>query len=135
MGIGRLLDISVRTMATYQNALDVTSNNISNAGNAEYTRQKVLLSTEITQGGIGMGVKLQDVQRIKNNLVDSQIRKYQSSLSDSNMRSEILQQIESVIAEPSDTGISFYINDFFNSWSELSTNPNSPQLRSQIVQE
>ncbi|MCK9279904.1 MAG: flagellar hook-associated protein FlgK [Melioribacteraceae bacterium] len=134
MGIGRLLDISVRTMATYQNALDVTSNNISNAGNSEYTRQKVLLSTEVTQGGIGMGVKLQDVQRIKNNLVDSQIRKYQSSLSDSSLRSEILQQVESVIAEPSDTGLSFYINDFFNSWSELSSNPNSPQLRSQIVQ-
>ncbi len=134
MGIGRLLDISVRSMAAYQRAMDVTSQNISNAGNPEYTRQKTIFATEETQAGIGMGVKIQDVLRIKNNLLDNQIRKYQSSLSDAEKRSELLQQIESVIAEPSDIGISSYMNEFFNSWSQLATNPNSTQLRTQVIQ-
>lgn len=134
MGIGRLLDISVRSMAAYQRAIDVTSQNISNAGNPEYSRQKTIFSTEETQAGIGLGVKIQDVVRIKNDLLDSQVRKYQSSLSDAEKRSELLQQIESIIAEPSDSGLSAYMGEFFNAWSELAANPNSTQLRSQVVQ-
>lgn len=134
MGIGRLLDISVRSMAAYQRAMDVTSQNISNAGNPEYSRQKTLFATEETQAGIGMGVKIQDILRVKNDLLDSQLRKYQSSLADAEKRSELLQQIESVIAEPSDIGLSSYMSQFFNSWSQLAANPNSTQLRSQVIQ-
>lgn len=134
MGIGRIFDISVRTMATYQRALDVTSQNISNAGSSDYTRQKVVFGTEQTQAGMGMGVKIQDVVRVKNDLIDNQIRQYKSSYSDANKRSELLQQIETIVAEPSDYGLSSYFNDFFNSWDQLTTNPTSLQFRSQIIQ-
>ncbi|MBI1938154.1 MAG: flagellar hook-associated protein FlgK [Ignavibacteriales bacterium] len=134
MGIGRLFDISVRAMATYQRAIDVASQNISNAGNTDYTRQRVVIATEQTQGGIGTGVKIQDVLRIRNDLLDSQIRKYKSSNSDANKRSELLSQIESVIAEPSDSGLSAYFNEFFNAWDQLTSNPNSTQLRTQIIE-
>lgn len=134
MGIGRIFDISVRTMATYQRALDVTSQNISNAGNTDYTRQKVVFGTEQTQAGMGMGVKIQDVIRVKNDLIENQIRQFQSAYSDANKRSELLQQIETIIAEPGDYGLSSYINDFFNSWEQLTTNPTSIQFRSQIIE-
>lgn len=134
MGISRLLDISVRSMAAYQRAMDVTSQNISNAGNPEYTRQKTIFSTEETQLGIGMGVKIQDVLRIKNEMIDNQIRRYQSSLYDSDKRAEMYKQLESIIAEPSDIGLSTYFSEFFNSWSELAANPNSTQLRTTVVQ-
>lgn len=134
MGIGRIFDISVRTMATYQRALDVTSQNISNAGNADYTRQKVVFGTEQTQAGMGMGVKIQDVVRVKNDLIENQIRQFKSSYSDANKRSELLQQIETILAEPTDYGLSSYFNDFFNSWDQLTTNPTSIQFRSQIIE-
>lgn len=134
MGISRLLDISVRSMAAYQRAMDVTSQNISNAGNPEYSRQKTIFATEETQLGIGMGVKIQDVLRIKNDMLDNQIRRYQSSLSDSEKRTEMYKQLESIIAEPSDIGLSTYFSEFFNSWSELSANPNSTQLRTSVIQ-
>lgn len=134
MGIGRIFDISVRTMATYQRALDVTSQNISNAGSTDYTRQKVVFGTEQTQAGMGMGVKIQDVVRVKNDLIENQIRQFQSAYSDANKRSELLQQIETILAEPTDHGLSSYFNDFFNSWDQLTTNPTSIQLRSQIIE-
>ncbi|MFZ5947798.1 MAG: flagellar hook-associated protein FlgK [Stygiobacter sp.] len=134
MGIGRLLDISVRTMSTYQRAIDVAAQNISNAGNPEYTRQKVLFANEIGEKGNGMGIKIQDVLRIRNDILDMQLRKYQSSLSDSEKRSEVLKQIEAVISEPSSNGLSNYINEFFNSWDALSANPNSQQLRLTVIQ-
>ncbi len=134
MGLGRIFDISVRTMSVYQRAIDVSSQNISNANNPDYSRQKVVLTSEITQGDKGTGVKLQDVLRIRDNMLDSQLRKYQSTLSDANRRSEILKQVESIISEPSENGLSTYITEFFNAWDELTTNPNSVQLRLNIIQ-
>lgn len=134
MSIGRLLDISVRTMSTYQSAIDTASQNISNAGNPDYTRQKVLFANEVGEKGIGIGVKIQDVLRIRNDILDSQLRKYQSSLSDSEKRSEVLKQIEAIISEPSSNGLSTFINEFFNAWDALSANPNSQQLRLTVIQ-
>lgn len=134
MGIGGLFDISVRTMSAYQEAIGVSSNNVSNAGNTDYTRQRVVLASEANVNGQGTGVKVQDIQRVRQDILDSQIRKYQSSLSDADTRSNALQQIESIVGEPSNTGLSKYITDFFNSWSELSANPNSAQLRLSVIQ-
>jgi len=134
MGIGRLFDISVRSMAAYQQALDVTSNNISNASNPAYTRQKVLLASETAENGKGVGVKVQDVIRIKNDLLGVQISKYQSMLSDADKRSAILSQVETIVSEPSTNGLANYFTEFFNSWDQLSTNPNSIPLRLNVIQ-
>ncbi len=134
MSIGRLFDISVRSMSAYQQALDVTSNNISNASNPAYSRQKVILSSEVAENGTGVGVKVQDVLRIKNDLLGVQIAKYQSTLADADKRSEMLRQVESIISEPSSNGLSNYITEFFNSWDQLSTNPNSIPIRLNVIQ-
>lgn len=134
MSVGRLLDLSVRTMSTYQSAIDIASQNISNAGSPDYSRQKVVLASETVNNGEGAGVKIQDISRIRNEILDSQLRKYQSSYSDSTKRSEILEKLEALIGEPSEDGLSTYFTEFFNSWDELSTNPTSTQLRLNVVQ-
>jgi flagellar hook-associated protein 1 len=134
MGVGRLLDISVRTMQAYQSAMDVASNNISNASNTDYTRQKVVMSTEVGEQGSGIGVKIADVIRVRSDILDQQIRKYQSGLSDSTTRSDVMAKIETLINEPSEQGLATYLTEFYNSWDELSTNPTSTQLRSSVIQ-
>lgn len=134
MGVGRLLDLSVRSMSTYQSAIDIASQNISNAGSTDYTRQKVVLASESGNNGQGSGVKIQDVLRIRDEILDSQLRKYQSSYSDSMKRSEILQKIEAVLGEPSEEGLGTYFTEFFNAWDELSANPTSTQLRLNVIQ-
>ena len=133
MSVGRLLDLSVRTMSTYQSAIDIASQNISNAGSPDYSRQKVVLASETVNNGQGAGVKIQDISRIRNEILDGQLRKYQSSYSDSTKRSEILEKLEAIIGEPSEDGLSTYFTEFFNSWDELSTNPTSTQLRLNVV--
>lgn len=134
MGVGRLFDISVRTMSVYQRAISVASNNISNANNPDYSRQRVVLASEVSEKGMGTGVKVQDITRIKNDLLDTQVRTYQSSLSDADKRSAILKQVEAIIAEPSQSGLSNYMTEFFNSWDQLTTDPTSIQLRLNIIQ-
>jgi flagellar hook-associated protein 1 len=134
MSIGRVLDIAVRTMSVYQKSIDIASNNISNSQNPDYSRQRVLFGTEPADILGGMGVKIQDIQRIKDNLLETQLQKYQSSLSDANTRSTVLQQVEAIISEPSDQGLGTYFTNFFNSWSQLSASPNSIPNRLDVIQ-
>lgn len=134
MSIGNVFDVAVRAMSTYQQAIDVTSNNISNASNPDYARQKIQFATVTAENGRGAGVTVSDVQRIKDDLLGVQIRNYQSKSSDANKRSQVLSQIESIVSEPSDNGLSNYMTQFFNSWDQLSAQPNSTPLRLNVIQ-
>lgn len=138
MSLGRIFDIARSSLAVYQRALDVTSHNVANAANENYSRQRIELSAETPQmlGGLvwGTGVKIDQVSRARNQLTDTQIRNNNSKYNDSYQRTEILSQVEALFPEPSDMGISSLINSFFNSWSELSVSPNSSTLRTNVVQ-
>ncbi|MFA3783872.1 flagellar hook-associated protein FlgK [Melioribacteraceae bacterium 4301-Me] len=137
MGISRILDISKRSLLTYQNALDVTAHNIANASNPDYSRQRVILSATTPENNAGFywgsGVTLSSINRMTNDLIVRQLDSYTSKLSYSDKQAELLGQIEQVFSEPSDQGLSALINQFFNSWQSLSVNPSSIPLRNDVL--
>ena len=137
MALSRLFDISRRSMVTYQRSMDVASNNIANAGNKDYTRQRAIISTETTQqyAGIvwGSGVKMDDIERVRSSLTESQIISNNQKQSYNERSSILLGQVENVFSEPSELGISNLMGQFFSSWSELSANPTSTALRGNVV--
>lgn len=137
MGISRIFDISQRSLAAYQQALDITSHNIANASNPDYSRQKALLTPEKSENNgalvFGTGVKLELIQRQRDSLIDSQIRTNNQKYSDNSKRSDILGQVEQLFGEPSDLGLSNTMTSFFNSWSEASVSPNSSSLRFNVL--
>jgi len=135
MSIGNLLDVASRAMNVFQDAISTTGQNITNANNTDYSRQKVILSSDVTIAGQGDGVKVADIQRVRDTLVDTQVQTYQSVNSDASKKSDTLQQIESVLAEPSTDGLSTYFTNFFNSFSQLTSNPNSTSLRLNVIQQ
>ena len=137
MGISRIFDISQRSLSAYQQALDITSHNIANASNPDYSRQKPLLTPEKSESSgslvFGTGVKLELIQRQRDSLIDSQIRANNQKYSDNSKRSDILGQVEQLFGEPSDLGLSNTMSSFFNSWSEASVSPNSSSLRFNVL--
>ncbi|MFO7445046.1 MAG: flagellar hook-associated protein FlgK [Ignavibacteriaceae bacterium] len=137
MGISRIFDLSRRSMATYQRALDITAHNIANASNPEYSRQQVVFSTEnpeITGGFVwGAGIKLDSIQRVRNSLTDAQIRTNYQGYHDNKQRTDLLGQVEQLFTEPSELGLSNLMSNFFNSWDQLAVTPNSIPLRSNVV--
>ena len=137
MALSRLFDISRRSMATYQRSMDVASNNIANAGNADYTRQRAVLSTESTQqfAGItwGSGIKMDDIERIRSSLTENQIISNNQRYAFNERSSVLLGQVENIYSEPSELGVSNLMGQFFSSWSELSANPTSSALRGNVV--
>jgi len=121
----------------YQKALSVTSNNVANANNADYSRQRTNFSSVApdsrTRLSIGAGVEISDIQRIRNGILDKQIREYSENHSSAQKQSDILSSIENLFSEPTDQGLSNMINQFFNSWNNLSVDPTSLALRNSVV--
>jgi len=58
----------------FQDAISTTGQNITNANNTDYSRQKVILSSDVTIAGQGDGVKVADIQRVRDTLVDTQVQ-------------------------------------------------------------
>ncbi|MHB1687347.1 MAG: flagellar hook-associated protein FlgK [Ignavibacteriaceae bacterium] len=138
MSISSVFDISQKSLAAYQEALDVTANNISNASNPDYSRQQVILTPDKPQqiGNFifGTGVKLGDIRRVSDTLTNSQIIANNQKYSDSNQRSTILNQVQQLFSEPSNIGLASLSTAFFNSWQQLSVTPNSTSLRNNVIQ-
>lgn len=138
MGISRVFDIAQSSLSAYQGALDVTANNIANSSNSDYSRQRVNLSTARAQqlGNLswGTGVQMDSIQRVRDTLIDQQLRTNNQQYSAMDQKSTILNQVENLFSEPSNIGLSSLSAAFFNSWQELSVTPNSVTLRNNVIQ-
>jgi flagellar hook-associated protein 1 FlgK len=138
MGLSSIFDIARRSLGVYQSALGVTSHNIANAANENYSRQRILFGTEtpdVTAGFVwGTGVKITDINRIRDSILDAQLRTNNQKYSSSNRQSNLLSQVESVFSEPSDLGLSNLTSKFFSAWNELSSDSSSATLRDNVIQ-
>ena len=137
MALTKIFDISSRSLAVYRRALEVTSHNIVNSANPNYTRQRILFETETSNFTAGLvwgnGVKIADVLRVRDGLVDSHIIGTNQKYSDSNRQSQLVGDVEKIFSEPSDLGISNLMTTFFNGFNELAVSPNSVPLRTNIL--
>ena len=70
MGLFSSLNTGYSGLNVNQQALAVTSNNISNASNENYTRERAQIvsssSIHTPSGDIGMGAKIETIIRVKN---------------------------------------------------------------------
>lgn len=131
-----ILEIAKNGLLSSQKASGVVSHNIANANTPGYTRQRAELSEQIhRQGGftLGRGVTIAQVKRLRNDLIDKQIMMKEHELGDLNERNRIYQQIESVMVTSTGDGLDVGITDFFNSFSELSNNPQDINLRHNVI--
>lgn len=137
MALTKLFDISSRSLSVYRKALEVTSHNIVNSANPNFSRQRIQFETEtssIVAGLVwGNGVKIADVSRVRDSLIDARIIGTNQKFSDSNKQSQLIGDIENLFSEPTDLGVSNLLSAFFNSFSEVSVTPNSVPLRTNIL--
>jgi flagellar hook-associated protein 1 FlgK len=133
------LNVGKSALAVQQAALQVTGNNIANAGNADYTRQVAQTSPSLGQKiqpgmFVGTGIDLTAIQRQIDDALNTRLR---SSVSDSQAASttqEWLGRVESVFNELSDEDLSTGMSKFFNAWSNLANKPQDVGLRQVVLQ-
>ncbi|ASV68257.1 flagellar hook-associated protein FlgK [Cytobacillus kochii] len=139
------LETAKRAIHTQQSALYTTGHNIANANTVGYTRQRVNftqtnafpsvgMNAPYMPGQIGTGVQAGSVQRIREDYLDVQYRNEHNKFGYWNTRSSELSRIESVMNEPSDTGLANTLDQFWNALQDLSTNPEDSGARSVVRQ-
>lgn len=131
-----MMDVGKRSMMNSQTALQTTGHNIANKTTEGYSRQRVEIQTAEPTGlgnhRIGNGSKTAAVTRTNNPYLEKQIGKEQSSLGYFKGKSEAMNRVESVYNEQQNKGLNTFITDFFNSFRELSNNPESLATRTQV---
>ena len=138
MNFGGLLNIARSGLAASQAQISTTSQNVTNAQTPGYSRQRVLLKPgypeQLPQGTFGTGVLVDGVERMRNELMDVSYRRDSQSASFTEERRDALQAVEGVLGEPSQTGLASSLEQFWSSWSDLSTNPDSSAARGVVRQ-
>lgn len=130
------IETSRRSLSTTTVSLNTVAHNIANADTVGYSRQVVHTSATnpleavafknaTSAGQIGTGVEATSVQRVRSLFLDTQYRSENSSLSSWTTKADTLSKLETVVNEPSDTGMQKVLDQFWSAWSDLSNNPQS----------
>lgn len=137
------LEIARRGLTVSQQAITLTGHNISNANTEGYTRQRLVIeslypNTKSRLSGvvsIGGGAEVTDIDQVRSEYIDRQLRDEYAALGQWNTRSEEMQYIESILNEISGSGsISTALASFYDSLSKLSTEPDSAEVRTNLQQ-
>lgn len=137
------IEISKRGILTQQAALTTAGHNVANANTPGYSRQVVnmvaaepiealSLQRSTIPGQMGQGVMFTDVSRIREAFLDKQYANENKSLGEWSVRQDTLEKLEAIINEPSDTGLRQVLDNFWNSWQELSKQPDNLETRAVV---
>ncbi len=128
MAISTAFSTAYTGLKTHQTALDITSNNISNASNKDYVRERVSITTldpiNSIPGDIGIGVDIKKVYRITDTFLYNRYTSTLSNSSNLNITYQHLQELSSYFPDVNDDGLNKDLKAFFDAWQNFASNPN-----------
>ncbi|HIQ50949.1 MAG TPA: flagellar hook-associated protein FlgK [Nautiliaceae bacterium] len=133
MAISLGLHTAVSGLQSHKLALDVTSNNISNASNPDYVRERVVFSNNIgintIPGTIGTGVSIEKIYRLKDTFLFNRYISTSANLSNFSTQEKYLKEISVYFPDVTDNGLYKDIENFFNAWQTFASNPNDGAVK------
>jgi len=122
-------------MYASQMGMTVASNNIANAQNPEYTRQRLVTAPMPSYGGninLGMGIDVIRVVSLRDQLIEARRLQENSARAGADLMNRTLSDIEVQFTDTNNTGLLQNLANFFNSFQTLSTDPASTNFREQV---
>ncbi len=131
MAVG-LLGTAASGLQAFQRAISVTGNNISNANNENYSRQRIELGTRPSsftgQGYIGNGVKIESIERMFDQFTVDRLRETSSSTSQYETFFRFSERVTNLLGDP-DAGLGAGLEDFFAAVQTVADDPASIPAR------
>jgi flagellar hook-associated protein 1 FlgK len=128
--------ISVSALQAFQNAINVTSNNVANASTPGYDRETVNLTEAIPQSNgaatIGAGVVVSGINRAFSQAAANQLNTSQSSLGQLNALQNYSNQIDNLFGTTLG-GLSTALQSFYSAFSDVANNPTSTASRQALI--
>lgn len=137
MSVGSILNMARAGLNAQQTAIQIASQNISNAQDTGYSKQSVQLvaslPTVFPYGSIGTGVDVKTITRSRDALLDTTYRQSASAEAGADAASGALSQIQDIFGEPSDTGLSASLDAFWSAWSDLANDPTNGSAKAVVL--
>jgi len=118
--------------------LFVTGHNLSNVNTAGYVRQQAIICDatyrQEAQFQVGLGADIQKIRQIRHSMLDNVYRQESQSLGYWEARQKTFDDIQAIIGEPLNKGLQSVMNDYWDSWQELSKQPDSLTTRALVRQ-
>ena len=117
---------SASAMSVFERTFDVIENNITNANTPGYAQQEQSLAPlpfDPSQGLVG-GVSDGQLINSRSEYVEQAVRNQDQSLGSAQQTAADLGQIQPLFDLTSTTGVASSLNSFFNTFSQLTVNPN-----------
>ena len=131
-----LLNIGKSGLFTAKQSMSTTSHNIANANTEGFSRQEVRTETGITlpEGDyvLGTGAEVQSIKRQHDELVEKKLNTSITNHKFNEERSLQLGHVEEIFNEINSEGMNKVLNRFFNSFRELSNQPENETIRNVV---
>ncbi|MTV49926.1 flagellar hook-associated protein FlgK [Heliobacillus mobilis] len=140
------LEIAKRGINANRIGLDVTGHNMSNVNTEGYSRQTIAMVTTPSlfapsmhgvygAAQIGTGVDVSEIRRYRDSFLDLNYRKEIRTLGSFSIKSNTLQQVQSLLSESEDKGLSSVMDQFWEAWEDVTPNTDSPTAARGVVVE
>ena len=137
-GILSSLNTSNTGLQAHQLMVDVTGNNIANASDEFYSRQRVVISPEkplyFQNYNLGRGVDVETIQRIHDEFTFSRYRKAATDNQFYESEFSILREASAFFPEIDGVGIYNDIEQYFNAWKDIEKNASDPAQKQVLAQ-
>lgn len=138
------IEMGKRSLFAHSQSIQTAGHNLSNSSTEGYTRQRVQLkatdplyrpdlSRAETPGQIGQGVSVESINRLRDELLDTRIVAQTNQKGYWETRDSYVLQMEQVFNEPADQSVRTRMDQFWDSWQELSLYPDSRSARQAVL--
>ena len=127
------LNMGQRALSMNQRAMHTSGHNIANQQTEGFSRQQVTTqSAPADPLGLGRGAEAQPTTRVFDHFIQKKILQENPRTGVFHTREDYLNKIEMLLNELEGNGLNQAMNDYWNAWSQLSSQPESDAARSQL---
>jgi flagellar hook-associated protein 1 FlgK len=134
--VSDMFGISVSALQAFQQAINVTSNNVANASTPGYDRETVILNEAVPQSNgaatVGAGVVVAGISRAFSQAAANQLNTSQSNLGSLSALQNYSTQIDNLFGT-SIGGLSTALQAFYGGFSDVANNPTSTASRQALI--
>jgi flagellar hook-associated protein 1 FlgK len=132
------LEVARSGLFVNERGLFVTGQNISNVDTPGYTRQQAIIATANYKDNVtyqlGLGADIQKIRQVRHSFLDNVYRGESQPLGYWEARQKTFQDIQAIFGEPMEEGMQYVMNQFWDSWQELSKDPGNLTTRAIVRQ-
>ncbi len=137
---------ALQALLTHSQVMEITEHNVANASTPGYRRQSAILTAAtptpivasehgLGAGQRGSGVTIERIQRFNLSFFDGRYRAVTADQNNWQSQSEILNQLEPMMAETTEDGLLPKLDQFWTDWSSITSDPTATGLRTVLLED